>query len=79
MIKLILTILQTGENRKYKSLRDINKDYPQYTYSQLRAIYLQSEGQICRRQHILNTQLFAQIRINDDNIFIQNPNVQMVL
>jgi hypothetical protein len=53
------------QSKPYKSLKDIYKDYPDYTYHALRQIYLQSSGIEPRRMHQTNQLLFSQFRIID--------------
>ena len=67
--KLIFEVLDSDkkviQSKPYKSLKDINKDYPDYTYHALRQIYLQSSGIEPRRMHQTNQLLFSQFRIID--------------
>ena len=67
--QLIFQILDSDkkviQSKPYKSLKDINKDYPDYTYHSLRQIYLQSSGIEPRRMHQTNQLLFSQFRIID--------------
>jgi hypothetical protein len=67
--QLIFQILDSDkkviQSKPYKSLKDINKDYPDYTYHALRQIYLQSSGIEPRRMHQTNQLLFSQFRIID--------------
>ena len=49
----------------YKSLKDIQKDYPNITYHALRQIYLQSSGLEPRNMHQSNKLLYEQFRIRD--------------
>jgi hypothetical protein len=51
--------------KSYNSLKDIQKDYPDYTYHALRLIYLQSTGFEPRRMHHRNQFLYSQFRIRD--------------
>ena len=56
----------------YKSLKDIQKDYPDITYHALRQIYLQSSGLEPRNMHKSNKLLYEQFRIIDSpDIFKQ--------
>ena len=67
--QLSFQILDNNKNviqsKSYKSLKDINKDYPDYTYHALRQIYLQSSGLEPRRMQQTNQLLFSQFRIID--------------
>ena len=67
--QLIFQILDSDkkviQSIPYRSLKDINKDYPDYTYHALRQIYLQSSGIEPRRMHQTNQLLFSQFRIID--------------
>jgi len=67
--KLIFEKLDQNKNvtftKTYKSLKDIQKDYPQITYHALRQVYLQSTGLEPRKMHQTNQLLFSQIRIRD--------------
>jgi len=67
--QLIFQILDSDkkviQSKPYRSLKDINKDYPDYTYQALRQIYLQSSGIEPRRMHQTNQLLFSQFRIID--------------
>lgn len=63
-MKLIL-ITNTNERKLYKSLKEIQKDYPQYEYHQLRQVYLQSSGREHRKMHPLNQHIYKQIKIYD--------------
>ena len=76
--KLILEILDSDkkviQSKSYKSLRDINKDYQDYSYHTLRQIYLQTSGIEPRRMHPSNQQLFSMIRIRNAPITIINLN-----
>jgi hypothetical protein len=67
--QLIFQILDSDkkviQSKPYRSLKDINKDYPDYTYHALRQIYLQSSGIEPRRMHQTNQLLFSQFRIID--------------
>ena len=72
--QLIFQILDSDkkviQSKPYRSLKDINKDYPDYTYHALRQIYLQSSGIEPRRMHQTNQLLFSQFRIIDSpNVF----------
>ena len=49
----------------YNSLKEIQKDFPSYTYHALRQIYLQSTGLEPRRMHQTNQFLYSQFRIKD--------------
>ena len=49
----------------YKSLKDIQKDYPNITYHALRQIYLHSSGLEPRNMHQSNKLLYEQFRIRD--------------
>ena len=49
----------------YSNLRDIQKDYPDYSYHALRQIYLQSTGLEPRKMHQTNQFLYSQFRIRD--------------
>jgi hypothetical protein len=65
--------------KSYSSLRDIQKDYPEYTYHALRQIYLQSTGLEPRRMHQTNQFLYSQFRIRDSpTIFKRIRNDQQV-
>ena len=62
--QLIFQILDSNkkviQSKPYKSLKDINKDYPDYTYHALHQIYLQSSGIEPRRMHQTNQLIFSQ-------------------
>ena len=62
-MKLILII--NDKKVVYNSLTAIQKDFPQYSYHQLRQIYLQSTNLHPRKLHNRNKQLFNQIKIID--------------
>ena len=51
--------------KSYKSLKEIQKDYPQFTYHALRQVYLQSTGYEVRKMHQTNKLLYSQFRIRD--------------
>ena len=59
---------QVVSTKYYNSLKDIQKDYPYYTYHALRQIYLQSTGLEPRKMHKTNQILFSQFRIRDNPI-----------
>ena len=67
--KLIFQTLDKQNNvitkKLYKSLRDIHNDFPQFSYHQLRQIYLQSTNLEPKNMHQSNKILFQQIRIID--------------
>jgi hypothetical protein len=67
--QLIFEILDSDKkvtsSKVYKSLKDINKAYPDYTYHTLRQIYLQTSGLEPRKMHPSNQKLFSMIRIRD--------------
>jgi hypothetical protein len=67
--KLIVEILENGSvmsTKEYKTLRDLNKDYPAIEYHQLREIYLYCTGKIKRKLHPFNKQLLNTINIKDN-------------
>ena len=67
-MKLIVELLDNGaviSTKEYKSLRELNREYPQMEYHQLREIYLYCTGQIKRKMHPFNRQLLNQINIKD--------------
>lgn len=63
-MKLIL-IIKNEEPMLYPSLSAIQKEFPQFTYHQLRQIYLQSTNTHPRKMHKRNSQLYNQIKILD--------------
>ena len=67
--KLIFEKIDHNKNvvfkKVYKSLKDIQKDYPNITYHALRQIYLQSSGLEPRNMHQSNKLLYEQFRIRD--------------
>lgn len=68
MNKLILTIInENGEKIEtfHKSLKDIEKQYPQIAYHSLREIYLYSSGKKQRKLHKFNLQLIEKMTIKD--------------
>ena len=70
-MKLILEILGSNPStHEFKSLRAIQKHFPQYEYHQLRAVYLQTMGRETRKQHQHNKQLYETIRIRDKPILL---------
>jgi hypothetical protein len=67
-MKFILQILDNGhiiEEKKYKTLTQIHKDYPQFDYHQLKQIYYQS-GPKPRKLQAHNAKLFERLRIIDN-------------
>ena len=67
-MKLIVELLDNGavtSTKEYKSLRELNREYPEMEYHQLREIYLYCTGQIKRKMHPYNKQLLSQISIKD--------------
>ncbi len=67
-MKLILEILENGQVKKskeYKTLKQIQNDYPQFDYHQLRAVYLECTGKEKRRGHPLTSNLCKIIQIRD--------------
>ena len=62
-MKLILII--NDKKVVYNSLTLIHKDFPNYSYHQLRQIYLQSTNLHPRKMHNRNQKLFDQIKIID--------------
>ena len=68
MKKLIVTIInENGEKIEtfYKSLKEIEKAYPQIAYHSLREIYLHSSGKKQRKLHGFNSQLIEKMTIKD--------------
>jgi hypothetical protein len=68
MKKLILTIInEKGEKTEtfYKSLKEIEKAYPQIAYHNLREIYLHSSGKKQRKLHNFNLKLIEKMSIKD--------------
>ena len=69
MNKLILNLLKDGQvekSKNYKSLKEIQKDFPEIEYHQLREIYLFSTGRKVRNLHGYNKTLLEMIQIVDD-------------
>lgn len=67
-MKLILEILENGNvklSKEYKTLKQIQKDFPQFDYHQIRAVYLECSGKEKRRRHPLASNLCKLIRIRD--------------
>ena len=67
--KLIVEILENGcvmSTKEYKSLRELNKDYPTIEYHQLREIHLYCTGQKMRKMHPFNKQLLSFINIKNN-------------
>jgi hypothetical protein len=67
--KLIVEILNNGsviKTKEYKSLKELNRDYPQLEYHQLRELYLYCTGKLQRKLHPYNKQLLNQINIRDN-------------
>ena len=62
-MKLILII--NDKKVVYNSLTSTQKDFPTYSYHQLRQIYLQSTNLHPRKMHSRNKKLFDQIKIID--------------
>jgi hypothetical protein len=52
--------------KQYKNLREIEKDYNNIDYSQLRGIYLQTMGKTTRKQHPYIKQLNEKMKILDN-------------
>jgi hypothetical protein len=66
--KLIVEILENGSvmsTKEYKTLRDLNKDYPAIEYHQLREIHLYCTGRKQRKMHPFNKQLLSFINIQN--------------
>ena len=81
--KLLFELLDCDKKvistKSYNSLKDIQKDYPGYTYHALRQIYLQSTGLEPRRMHQTNQFMYSQFRIRDSpSIFKRIQNDQLV-
>jgi len=55
------------EIKKYKSLKLIERDYPQIPYHNLREIYLYSTQRKMRKLHGYNAKLYEKFRIVDDD------------
>lgn len=62
-MKLILIV--NNIEKEYKSLRSINRDYPEFDYHQLREIYLQSTKKRVSKLQPRNKELFEHIKIID--------------
>jgi len=71
-MKVILKFLNKGSSNQesvdieYKTLMDIHKEYPQYSYHMLRQVYLQSMGKDIKKMHPNTLKLYNVIRIVDD-------------
>jgi hypothetical protein len=69
-MKFILQILDNGkviEEKKYKSMTQIHKEYSQYDYHQLKQIYYQSKEKP-RKLQSHNAKLYERLRIIDNFI-----------
>ena len=67
--KLIVEFLDNGVTmytKEYKSLKDLNREYNQLEYHQLREIYLYCAGRLKRKLHPFNKQLLNAINIKDN-------------
>ena len=67
-MKLIVTIINdNGEKIEtfYKSLKEIEKQYPQIPYHSLREIYLYSSGKKQRKLHGFNLKLVEKMTITN--------------
>ena len=66
-LKLILISKDKQEIKKYKSLKLIERDYPNIPYHSLREIYLYSTNRKTRKLHGFNLRLAEQMKIIDDD------------
>ena len=64
----VILIIKNQEPIIYPNLTSIQKQYPQYTYHQLRQIYLQSTNIYPRKMHKRNQKLYDEIKILDYEI-----------
>ena len=67
MNKLILQILENNmviKSIEYKSLREIQKAYPEHSYHSLRSVYLKCNGDE-HKLHKHNQKIYESIRIVD--------------
>lgn len=68
--KFVVQILDENKeiikSKQYKNMKDIEKDYDQIDYSQLRGIYLQSMGKTTRKQHSFIKKLNEKMKIIDN-------------
>ena len=72
--KLIVEILDNGSvvsTKKYKSLKELSREYKQLEYHQIREIYLYCTGRLKRKMHPFNKQLLSSINIKD-NRYVQD-------
>jgi len=70
-MKVILKFLKKDSSEssdiEYKTLMDIHKKYPQYSYHMLRQVYLQSTNKNIKKMHPNTAKLYELIRIVDKN------------
>ena len=64
-LKLILISKDKQEIKKYKSLKLIERDYPNIPYHSLREIYLFSTNRKTRKLHGFNLKLSEKMKILD--------------
>jgi hypothetical protein len=67
MNKLLLQILENNvivKSTEFKSLKEIQKQYPEYTYHSLRSVYLKCNGDN-HKLHKHNQKIYEVIRIVD--------------
>ena len=68
-MKLIVELLDNGavtSIKEYKSLKELNREYTQLEYHQIREIYLYCTGKLKRKMHPYNKQLLNSINIKDN-------------
>ena len=66
-LKLIIISNESQEIKKYKSLKLIERDYPNIPYHSLREIYLYSTNKKTRKLHGFNLKLSEKMKIVDDD------------
>jgi hypothetical protein len=57
------------EIKKFKSLKELNKEFPQYAYHQLRQIYLKTNGISTTKKLQKNAKLFDFMKIYEEGTY----------
>jgi predicted Zn-dependent protease len=60
------------EIKKFKSLKELNKAFPQYAYHQLRQVYLKTNGISTIKKLQKNAKLFDFMKIYEEDKYIEN-------
>jgi len=60
-----------SEVKQFKSIKELQKEYPQYAYQQLRQIYLFTMNKTTTKNLKKNANIFNQLKIYDTDKYVQ--------